>query len=99
MNKKLVSLFIPILLLMGLLPAPGLNAAPAPAPAAAPAAQAATPFLSAAFQKVWTRTDKLVADQTVGRSWYWGPQANTATQEYYKDAPNGMRLVQYFDKS
>src|SRR6478672_837320 len=98
MKQKLISFFIPILLLTALVPG-GLGAAPAPAPAAAPAAQAATPFLSAAFQKVWTRTDKLVADQTVGRSWYWGPQANTATQEYYKDSPGQTRLVQYFDKS
>src|SRR5205814_309654 len=48
---------------------------------------------------VWTRTDRLVADGTVGRSWYWGPQPNTATREYYKDAPGSTRLVQYFDKS
>src|SRR5437868_3190567 len=99
MKQKLVSLFIPILLLTALVPGPQLGAAPAQAPTSAPVAQAATPFLSPAFQRVWTRTDQLVAQHAVNRSWYWGPQANTATQEYYKDAPGGMRLVQYFDKS
>src|SRR5689334_10426178 len=95
MKHKLTLLLIPVLLLTGLLPGTPLGAAPG----AAPAAQATTPFLSSAFQRVWTRTDQLVADHTVGRSWFWGPEARTATQEYYKDAPNSMRLVQYFDKS
>jgi hypothetical protein len=96
MKHKMAWLIIPVLLVTGLLPGGQLAAAPARNPAAAPQG---TPFLSAAFQRVWTRTDKLVADRAVGRSWYWGPEANTATQEYYKDAPGGTRLVQYFDKS
>ena len=98
MKHKLAALLIPVLLLTGLLPGAPLGAAPTTAPPAAPAAQA-VPFLSAAFQRVWTRTDKLVADQAVGRSWLWGPEARTATHEYYRNAPGGTRLVQYFDKS
>ena len=98
MKHKLAILLIPVLLLTGVLPGAQANAAPASSGPAAPAA-AGTPFLSAAFQKVWERTDKLVADQSVGRSWFWGPQANTATVEFYRDAPGGQRLVQYFDKS
>jgi hypothetical protein len=97
MKHKLAILLIPVLLLTGVLPGAQSSAAPAGSGTAAPTA--ATPFLSAAFQKVWERTDKLVADHAVGRSWFWGPEANTATMEFYRDAPGGTRLVQYFDKS
>ena len=97
MKHKLAILLIPVLLLTGVLPGAQSSAAPAGSGVAAPTA--ATPFLSAAFQKVWERTDKLVADHAVGRSWFWGPEANTATMEFYRDAPGGTRLVQYFDKS
>ena len=33
----------------------------------------AADFADAAFQRTWNRTDKLVADKAVTRSWYWGP--------------------------
>jgi Tol biopolymer transport system component len=56
-------------------------------------------FAHPAFQRVWTRTDLLVQQGQVGRSWYWGPQPRTATQEQWLEAPGGQRLVQYFDKS
>src|SRR5205823_11438534 len=51
------------------------------------------------FQSVWTRTDQLVADHSVGRSWLWGPSPGLILREPYQDAPGGSRLVQYFDKS
>src|SRR5215470_8177411 len=98
MKPKFAWVLIPVLLLTGLVP--GAAARPAAQPPSAPAiAPQGTPFLSAAFQKVWTRTDKLVFDHAVGRSWYWGPEANTATREYWKNSPGENRLVQYFDKS
>ncbi len=56
-------------------------------------------FAHPAFQRVWTRTDLLVQQGQVDRSWYWGPQPRTATQEQWIEAPGGQRLVQYFDKS
>jgi hypothetical protein len=65
-------------------------------------AQQNPPFAHPAFEVVWNRTDSLVAEGQVGRSWYWGPQPNTAgLYETLTDAPDGThrRLVQYFDKS
>jgi Tol biopolymer transport system component len=56
-------------------------------------------FAHPAFQRTWTRTDQLVQQGQAGRSWYWGPQPRTATQEQWIEGTNGQRLVQYFDKS
>ena len=54
----------------------------------------------AAFAEVWERTDKPVADLVTGRTWVWGPLANTPVMdEPYAEAPGGQRQVQYFDKS
>ena len=61
--------------------------------------QAQGTFADPAFQNVWQRTDKLVADGTVSRTWFWGPTAGKAMQEDYSDSPGGKRQVQYFDKS
>ncbi len=53
-----------------------------------------------AFAGVWTRTDALVADATVARSWVWGPQQISGPlEERYDGLPGGKHLVQYFDKS
>jgi hypothetical protein len=53
-----------------------------------------------AFMNTWRRTDKPVLDGAVARTWMWGPQPyKCAFYEPYVEAPNGMRLVQYFDKS
>src|SRR5687768_6905672 len=61
---------------------------------------AAVPVGYPAFQRVWDRTDKPVADGKAVRSWLWGPEAlKPTTYEPYQQAPNGRRLVQYFDKS
>jgi hypothetical protein len=56
-------------------------------------------FADPAFQAVWARTDALVANKAVDRSWYWGPGPGVSTLEPYTEARNGKRLVQYFDKS
>src|SRR4051812_22334231 len=65
-----------------------------------PATAAPIPFADPAFQRVWTRTDDLVAIGEVARTWFWGPQANTGgIREDYAESPGGGRLVQYFDKS
>ncbi|HEX8221125.1 MAG TPA: DUF3160 domain-containing protein [Chloroflexia bacterium] len=66
--------------------------------------QAATPasaadFADQAFKRVWMRTDKLVADGAVKRSFYWGPAPGESRMEAYAQGPGGMRRVQYFDKS
>jgi WD40-like Beta Propeller Repeat len=62
---------------------------------------AAVDFSNPAFQRVWDRTDSLVAQGLVSRTWFWGPEPRAAAQEQYVDAPDGTqtRLVQYFDKS
>lgn len=57
-------------------------------------------FADEAFKKVWTRTDSLVANGNVKRSWYWGPQPNSGPiMEDHAEGVGGKRLVQYFDKS
>src|SRR6266568_6855102 len=59
----------------------------------------AADFADASFKRVWTRTDKLVADGTVKRSFFWGPAPGESLMEPYAQGVNGMRRVQYFDKS
>ncbi|MBN9386896.1 MAG: cupredoxin family copper-binding protein [Chloroflexi bacterium] len=62
-------------------------------------ANAAT-FADPAFQRLWNRTDQQVLDGRVARTYLWGPEPFTAAiREDYMEAPNGSRLVQYFDKS
>jgi len=56
-------------------------------------------FAHPAFERVWDRTDSLVADGTASRSWYWGPEPGEARLEPWTDARGGQRLVEYFDKS
>ena len=60
---------------------------------------AQTGFADPAFQRVWTRTDKPVADKSVVRSWYWGPSPGENKIEKYIEGEGGTRKVQYFDKS
>lgn len=64
-----------------------------------PETTVAEPFADPAFQKLWARTDSLVASQLVDRTWYWGPQPLWSGQEDYQESPGGKRLVQYFDKA
>ncbi|HEX5166723.1 MAG TPA: N-acetylmuramoyl-L-alanine amidase [Thermomicrobiales bacterium] len=52
------------------------------------------------FARTWARTDRPVADLLADRTWMWGPEAFTpGLLEPYAGAPNGQRLVQYYDKS
>ncbi|HEY0604012.1 MAG TPA: family 10 glycosylhydrolase [Herpetosiphonaceae bacterium] len=52
-----------------------------------------------AFGGLWNRTDLPVAQGRVSRSWTWGPKTYATGWERYAEAPNGKRLVQYWDKS
>jgi hypothetical protein len=56
-------------------------------------------FADEAFKNVWMRTDSLVDDGAVKRSYFWGPVPGFTTSEDYAEGPNGKHLVQYFDKS
>ena len=49
----------------------------------------------------WDRTDAIVADGSVSRTWMWGPEDASLgdLREVYQDAPGGWRTVRYFDKS
>ncbi len=60
--------------------------------------QAAT-FTAPEFRTVWQRTDQLVAEQRVTRTWIWGPEPLLASEEPYSEGRNGVRSVLYFDKS
>jgi hypothetical protein len=60
---------------------------------------APTNFADPAFRTTWTRTDALVDDGTVKRSFYWGPLPGFSLNEDYDQGPGGKHLVQYFDKS
>ena len=54
----------------------------------------AATFASPAFQTQWVAGEAIQTD-------FWGPPVATSDsgrKEYYKDAPAGHRLVQYFDK-
>ena len=71
-------------------------------PGAGALAQTGNPpqaFADPAFQRVWTRTDQLVKQGQVSRSWYWGPTPRASVREPLVESPGGTRLVQYFDKS
>jgi hypothetical protein len=65
-----------------------------------PVILSATAFADPAFESLWQRTDKPVADGRTARSWMWGPEPITeGIYEPYAESPEGLRLVQYFDKS
>ncbi|MEI7555290.1 class F sortase [Candidatus Chlorohelix sp.] len=51
------------------------------------------------YLKVWERTDWPVGLGATSRSWYWGPAPFAITSEAYAQSPNGVRRVQYWDKS
>ncbi|HYF62426.1 MAG TPA: LpqB family beta-propeller domain-containing protein [Herpetosiphonaceae bacterium] len=54
-------------------------------------------FVSAKFEAVWRRSDDpRVRD---GRSLYWGLGPWFDYNEFYRESPNGLRRVQYFDKA
>ncbi len=57
-------------------------------------------FANQSFEERWERTDRPVDEGAIHRTWMWGPSPNSDTLlEDYADAPDGVRQVQYFDKS
>jgi hypothetical protein len=59
-----------------------------------------TIFGDRAFELLWQRTDKPVADLKAERSLFWGvnPLGKAFYEPYADAAPYGRRLVQYFEK-
>jgi hypothetical protein len=55
-------------------------------------------FSDTAFAQVWVKTDMAIANGSLKASWIWGPAPRATLAEPYKEATNGQRLVQYFDK-
>ena len=52
------------------------------------------------FERTWERTDLPVSTGQVNRTWMWGPGPNTGQMwEPYLESPDGIREVQYYDKS
>ena len=51
------------------------------------------------MEAVWNRTDRVVQEGQVARSWMWGPNGFYTGYEPYLEGPNGQHLVVYFDKS
>lgn len=56
-------------------------------------------FADPAFQAVWEKSDKAVANGQIARPWLWGDAPFATKEEQYDEASTGTRLVQYFDKS
>jgi hypothetical protein len=54
-------------------------------------------FADPSFARVWARSDD--ARVNYGRGWYWGPAPWFDYAEFYRQGVNGLRGVQYFDKS
>ncbi len=52
-------------------------------------------FAAQEFQNLWNQTDA----NSGNRSLTWGPSPWWDYKEFYKDAPGGLRQVQYFDKA
>jgi hypothetical protein len=55
-------------------------------------------FADPAFERVWQRNDRPIAEQRATRSWTWGPRGLMARTEGYIQSASGLRQVQYFDK-
>ncbi|WP_029215410.1 TolB family protein [Kallotenue papyrolyticum] len=56
-------------------------------------------FASPRFEQVWRSADLAVQQGQTNRSWTWGPQPWFDYMEFYRQSPNGLRQVQYFDKA
>jgi len=53
-----------------------------------------------AFLTTWMRADQPVNEHVVNRTWVWGPLSTAyQTSESYVEAPDGERVVMYFDKA
>ncbi|MGI8587173.1 MAG: sortase [Chloroflexia bacterium] len=73
-----------------------MQTAALPATAASPSSALVT---DPAFGRVWARTDQLVRGQNVSRSWVWGDYPFARLGEPFAGAPDGTRLVEYYDKA
>lgn len=63
-------------------------------------AMAAPAIGNPAFARVWERQDRAVVEQISGRSWTWGPAPiSDLRREAFAEGADGLRTVQYFDKS
>ncbi len=51
------------------------------------------------FGEVWRASDEAVASGRAARSYTWGPSPWFDYKEFYRQSPNGLRQVQYFDKA
>jgi hypothetical protein len=78
---------------------PMLAGIPATGQTLAAPTQTPNNFADPAFQSTWTRTDQLVDEGSVKRSYFWGPLPGFTAYEDYAEGANGKHLVQYFDKS
>jgi hypothetical protein len=59
-----------------------------------------THFANQSFEDRWERTDRPVEEGAIDRTWMWGPGPHSDTLlEAYADSDDGVRQVQYFDKS
>jgi plastocyanin len=77
-------------------PAAPQPTAPPPLQSGASPPPAGGGFADGAFQQLWAKTDA----NPGGHTYVWGPAPFTGgMMEAYKEAPNGTRLVQYFDKA
>ncbi|MBK9712795.1 MAG: hypothetical protein IPO81_16010 [Kouleothrix sp.] len=56
-------------------------------------------FADPAFNQVWQRSDRPIAERRANRSWTWGPGGLMARTEGYIQTASGLRQVQYFDKA
>ncbi len=56
-------------------------------------------FAAPAFERTWARADLPAVTQSVQRGYVYGQEPFFNTYEEYSEAPNGRRLVQYFDKA
>ena len=73
---------------------------PVPSSVYVPGGTGNFPYADPAFKRVWDRTDSVVAEGRIPRTWFWGPGPNTpGLLEQYNQGANRLRLVQYFDKS
>ena len=54
-------------------------------------------FVSSKFETVWRRSDDTRVRS--GRTLYWGFEPWFDYSEFYRESPNGLRRVQYFDKA
>lgn len=91
--RRVIRLVLTVGLLIGAVGGPGAGAVPA-----ASVRLAVDQFADPAFFGVWERSDALVAQGAVSRTWLWGPTAGAERREPWAGAPGGTRLVQYFDK-